>query len=87
MSCGLPRLDGLVFTGGIGENSAYVREKTLAYLPHFGLQFSAEKNNAPLARGTEGRIDNGTGPQIWVVPTDEEGRTVKETRQVIEQLA
>lgn len=27
LSCGLPRLDGLVFTGGIGENSAYVREK------------------------------------------------------------
>lgn len=64
LSCGLPRLDGLVFTGGIGENSAYVREKTLAYLPHFGLQFSAE-NNA-LARGTEGRIDNGTGPQLWL---------------------
>lgn len=36
-----------------------------------------------LARGTEGRIDAGTGPQIWVVPTDEEGRIAKETRQVI----
>ena len=29
----------------------------------------------------------GTGPQIWVVPTDEEGRIAKETRQVIEQTA
>ncbi|MFW2124478.1 acetate kinase, partial [Acinetobacter ursingii] len=48
------------------------------------LQFSQDKNNA-LARGTEGRIDAGTGPQIWVVPTDEEGRIAKETRQVIEQ--
>jgi acetate kinase len=26
LSCGLPRLDGLFFTGGIGENSAYIRE-------------------------------------------------------------
>lgn len=84
LSCALPRLDGLIFTGGIGENSTDVREKTLAYLPHFGLQFSQEKNNT-LARGTEGRIDMGTGPQIWVIPTDEEGRIAKETRQVLEQ--
>ena len=27
LSCALPRLDGLFFTGGIGENSAYIREK------------------------------------------------------------
>ena len=27
LSCGLPRIDGLFFTGGIGENSAYIREK------------------------------------------------------------
>ncbi|MBO3659344.1 acetate/propionate family kinase [Acinetobacter haemolyticus] len=85
LSCGLPRLDGLIFTGGIGENAANIREKTVAYLPHFGLQFSVEKNNS-LARGTEGRIDHGTGPQIWVIPTDEEGRIAKETRQVLGQL-
>lgn len=27
LSCGLPSIDGLIFTGGIGENSAYIREK------------------------------------------------------------
>lgn len=83
LSCGLPRLDGLFFTGGIGENSAYIREKTLSYLPHFGFNFSKEKNDS-LKRGTEGRIDNGTGPQVWVVPTDEEGRIAKETSAVVE---
>ncbi|MDM1272354.1 acetate/propionate family kinase [Acinetobacter indicus] len=83
LSCGLPRLDGLFFTGGIGENSAYIREKTLSYLPHFGFNFSKEKNDS-LKRGTEGRIDNGTGPQIWVVPTDEEGRIAKEASAVVE---
>ena len=83
LSCGLPTLDGLIFTGGIGENSAYIREKTLAYLPHFGLQLDKDQNN-DLKRGTEGRIDNGNGPQIWVIPTDEEGRIAKETRQVVE---
>ena len=29
LSCGLPRIDGLFFTGGIGENSADLREKTM----------------------------------------------------------
>ena len=85
LSCGLPRLDGLFFTGGIGENSAYIREKTMAYLPHFGFNLDKDANNV-LKRGTEGRIDNGTGPQIWVVPTDEEGRIAKETAHVAEEL-
>ena len=85
LSCGLPRIDGLFFTGGIGENSAYIREKTVAYLPHFGFNLSIDANNQ-LKRGTEGRIDTGSGPQIWVVPTDEEGRIAKETEHVVTEL-
>ena len=84
LSCGLPQLNGLFFTGGIGENSAFIREKTVSYLPHFGFNLSKEKNDG-LTRGTEGRIDVGNGPQIWVVPTDEEGRIAKETQSVVEQ--
>lgn len=82
LSCGLPRIDGLFFTGGIGENSAYIREKTLAYLSHFGFNLSKQQNNQ-LKRGTEGRIDTGAGPQIWVIPTDEEGRIAQETVTVV----
>lgn len=85
LSCGLPRLDGLFFTGGIGENSAYIREKTVAFLTHFGFNLSKEANDS-LKRGTEGRIDTGTGPQIWVVPTDEEGRIAKETASVADEV-
>ncbi len=85
LSCGLPRLDGLFFTGGIGENSAYIREKTVAFLPHFGFNLNKEANDS-LKRGTEGRIDAGTGPQIWVVPTDEEGRIAKETASVADEV-
>ena len=85
LSCGLPRLDGLFFTGGIGENSAYIREKTVSFLPHFGFNLNKEANDS-LKRGTEGRIDTGTGPQIWVVPTDEEGRIAKETASVADEV-
>ena len=58
----------------------------MAYLPHFGFNLDKEKNNT-LKRGTEGRIDTGTGPQVWVIPTDEEGRIAKETEHVVEQLS
>lgn len=83
LSCGLPKVDGLIFTGGIGENSAYIREKTLSYLPHFGFQLDKQQNNE-LKRGTEGRIDGGVGPEIWVIPTDEEGRIAQEARAVVD---
>lgn len=86
ISCGLPRIDGLIFTGGIGENSAYIREKTLSYLPHFGFNLNKTQNNE-LKRGTEVRIDQGHGPQIWVIPTDEEARIAQETRQVAAQTS
>lgn len=85
LSCGLPKIDGLIFTGGIGENSAYIREKTMAYLPHFGFNLDKDQNNR-LQRGVEGRIDEGQGPQIWVIPTDEEARIAKETEQVVQQV-
>lgn len=82
MSCSLPHITGLIFTGGIGENSAYIREKTCAYLHHFGFKLDLQKNNQ-LKRGTEGRVDTEVGPEIWVIPTDEEGRIAKETQTVI----
>lgn len=85
MSCALPQINGLIFTGGIGENSAYIREQVIKALPHFGLSLNAEINNA--TRGKEMRIDNHTGgPQIWVIPTDEEGRIAYETSQIALRL-
>lgn len=83
LSCALPRLDGLVFTGGIGENAPAARERIVAALPHFGLALDTAANDATVG-GHEGRIDAG-GPQLWVIPTDEEGRIALETRQLIEE--
>src|SRR5699024_9968318 len=40
----LGRVDALVFTAGIGENSPDVRELTLHGLQHLGLQLDPEKN-------------------------------------------
>ncbi|AXI03607.1 acetate/propionate family kinase [Aquirhabdus parva] len=93
MSCALPVFTGIIFTGGIGENAAVIRAKTLALLPHFGLYLDADKNQK-MIRGAEGRIDQGAndtelginaylGRQIWVIPTDEEGQIARETRSVL----
>lgn len=83
LSCALPRLDGLVFTGGIGENSAPIRERVTALLPHFGFELNRTINSETI-RGREGRIDAG-GRQLWVIPTDEEGQIATETRQRLEE--
>lgn len=40
----LPRIDAIVFTGGIGENSSLIREKILDNFP-FGIELEINKNN------------------------------------------
>ena len=85
LSCALPTLDGVIFTGGIGENSPIVRREVLALLPHFGFSLDEAANEATI-RGKEGKLDSAghQGPEVWVIPTDEEGRIAMETRHCVE---
>ena len=85
LSCALPQLDGIIFTGGIGENSPTVRRNVLALLPHFRFSVDDVANEATI-RGKEGKVDNADhhGPEVWVIPTDEEGRIAMETRHCVE---
>ncbi|MCY1180743.1 Propionate kinase [compost metagenome] len=71
MACGLQKLDGLIFTGGIGENSAAVRERTLDHLKLLGFQLDGEAN-ARCTRGVAGEIQATGSPRVLVVPTNEE---------------
>ncbi|CAM3910530.1 MULTISPECIES: acetate kinase [Shewanella] len=67
----LGRLDALVFTGGIGENSDLIREKVLNLLAIFNFEVDAERNKA--ARfGNQGQITTDNGPVAMVIPTNEE---------------
>ncbi|MCO7245720.1 acetate kinase [Halomonas sp. Mc5H-6] len=88
LSCALPRLDGLIFTGGIGENSPLIRRHVIGLLHHFRFSLDDAANEATI-RGKEGRLDNAdpNGPQVWVIPTDEEGRIAMETRHCLEACA
>ena len=78
LSVALGRLDAVVFTGGIGENSAPVRAAVLARLAVLGIHVDAEANEANGA-GTGGRISTPGGPVALVVATDEELLIARDT--------
>lgn len=63
--------DVLVFTGGIGENSSYVRECTVAHLGFLGFSIDNILNKEVLF-GKTGRISPSGSKPIWVIPTNEE---------------
>jgi len=72
LATSLPRFDALVFTGGIGENSARIRAMTLKHLAVFGFAID-EAANAATFGGRAGVIGRGRATLAAVVPTDEEG--------------
>lgn len=75
------RLDAIVFTGGIGENSAHVRELTLNHLKLFGYQIDNDKNLA--ARfGKGGVITQEGSPLAIVIPTNEEYVIAQDTARL-----
>lgn len=71
LAMALRRLDAVVFTGGIGENSAWVRAATLQRLQPLGLTLDAAANER-MAGGAAGVIGLGQHPIALVVPTNEE---------------
>ncbi len=78
----LQRVDCLIFTGGIGENSQLIRLKTCSGLEHMGILIDPEKNSKPLPEITA--INKTDSPvKILVAPTDEELEIARQTRQVL----
>ena len=78
----LERLDALVFTGGIGENSPVVRGRVLRRLGFLGLADDPVAN-ARHGRSTGGRISRPGPVQALVVPTDEELMIARDTGRLI----
>jgi acetate kinase len=83
MSCALPQLDGLIFTGGIGENSALIRSKTVAHLKLLNLALD-EPANASTVRGVDGPIHAHGYPRVMVVPTNEERQIALDTLALLD---
>ncbi|MEW5692219.1 MAG: acetate kinase [Candidatus Hydrogenedentota bacterium] len=74
--------DIIVFTGGIGENAAIIREKSIQGLEFMGIRLDKEKNNKAL--GIESCIsDEHSKVMIFVIPTNEELVIARDTVRCI----
>ncbi len=74
----LGRVDAVVFTAGVGEHAAAVREAAVAGLEGLGLAVDAERN---AARSGAARLISPAGARVAVavVPTDEEMEIAQQT--------
>ena len=77
----LGRVDALVFTGGIGENAAGIRERTCRGLEPLGYVLDAARNAAG-ARGPRDVSADGSPHRILVIPTDEELMIARDTARI-----
>lgn len=80
----LGKIDALIFTGGIGENSPLVRAKTINMLKIFGFELDISRNDAN-GKHSNGIITKEGGPIAIVVPTNEELLIARDTLALAEE--
>ncbi len=74
----LSGLNCLIFTGGMGENAFYIREKVCQYLEFLGLQLDKkrnEKNDLEIS-AKKSKV------KVFVIPTNEEIQIAEETKKL-----
>ena len=81
LAAALGGLDALVFTGGIGEHAAPVRERVCEDLEFLGIRLDPDRNaaHAPVISSDDATVT------VRVVPTDEDLMVARHTRRLIEQ--
>jgi len=80
LAAALGGLDALVFTGGIGEHAAAVREQVCSRSSWLGIELDAAVNAGHDRR----RIDRpGSRVALWVLPTNEELVIARHTRRLV----
>jgi acetate kinase len=75
-------LDAVIFSAGIGENSSYVRARTLEGLEFLGLRLDGMKNK--VCRGESDIAVEKSPARILVIPTREELAIARETIKVLQ---
>ncbi|GJQ57244.1 MAG: acetate kinase [Candidatus Scalindua sp. AMX11] len=79
----LGSLDCLVFTAGIGENSAYIRNLCCSGLGQLGIEIDSERNSKA-GKGVREISSLSSIATILVIPTNEEFKIAEETKKIIE---
>ncbi|MCD8522053.1 MAG: acetate kinase [Saccharospirillaceae bacterium] len=81
LATSLPTIDAVVFTGGIGEHAAPVRQRILAAWRFMNFRLDSDLNNR---HGDDlGRISQPGSPLVLVIPTSEERMIALDTYQLI----
>jgi len=71
-------LDALIFTAGIGENSAYIRNEVCKNMTYLGIEIDEFKNNRKIVSPVD--ISNSVSKvRIFVIPTNEELEIAKQS--------
>lgn len=81
MLASLDRLDALVFTGGIGENSAEVRRAATARLRFPGVRLDSRKNAA--AHPDADVAEPGSSTRVLVIHTNEDWEITRECARLM----
>ncbi len=71
--------DAIVFTGGIGENSAEIRARICSDLDVFGIALDKKKNKAMVDRKEGDIAAEKSRTRVWVIPTNEELLIARDT--------
>jgi acetate kinase len=79
LAAALGGLDALVFTAGIGENSAALRERVCRDAAWLGVELDPAAN----ATGGPCITTAGSRTRAWVIPTNEELMIARHTRRVL----
>ena len=80
----LGKLDAIVFTGGIGENSIDIREEVCKEMKVLGIEIDENLNKTESRK--ERSIHKIESPvAVLVIPTNEELQIARETRSVLEK--
>jgi acetate kinase len=75
--------DAIVFTGGIGENSASMRQAVCADLDWFGIRLDPAANAS--AKGEAAVHAAASRVQLWTMPTNEEIVVARQAKTLLEQ--
>ena len=74
-------LDTLVFSGGIGENSAVIRSRICEGLGFLGVAV----DEAPNTAGAAVISKEGSGVTVRMIPTDEESQIARSVLQLLDE--
>jgi len=78
----LGHCDALIFTGGIGENASFMRQRILDNMELLGIQLDANKNDRRCKQPTVISSDQSR-TKVWVIPTNEELMIARDTASLI----